>query len=867
MRTLNYGELRKISRLTWIPLLGGLAILVSLSTTAFAQAPEALGQAVSPRNWESKTQEFKGKHTLYTFWEVTCEPCVEEMPGLIEVYKQLKPKGLEIVAVNTDPEARFEAAAKLIANLELPFVLLYKEPGSDLKFRQAIDPEYGANPFGMLFNPEGEKIKTFPSAHTEDEWLSLLEPYVEKGEAESAQKNQNQEVSIDLGQNPLGDIAGSFANSPSSSNPGGNPGLDLSNLVPKLESNTAVSQPRGNPFRLANPTWEARDSTSGVLALPFTSAQEAHLLLSTIEYEKLKGKGVSLGDWSVSKLDHLYMEVIDTTEEVLYTPGEVRIPIMIPGAPQGAPASFEMRFTYQGCTDGEGGACFPPDTYIVSGDIESDSQGRLVVSSIKSRHHDPFAPLPKPEREVDSEATGTVESAASPDTVTVGEAPDEASVGSAAASVGGKLDAGLIERTLKKSLFLLFGLAFLGGILTSLTPCVYPMIPATVAIFGAREVKSTAQSISLAATYILGVALSYASLGVIAAAIGAVFGDLMENPWVISIVAIFYVVLALSMLDVFTFYLPSSWVTAATRVNGKGYVPAFMMGLVSSVVFAPCGEPILLGLLTWVAKSRDFFLGFWLLFVYAWGIGVLFFIIAVFSSSMRYLPKAGSWMVAVKDFFGLLLFGLAIYWLRYVLPEMWTLSLLILYLLGAATFIHTKNHDTKGWSRGVLSFATLASLLFATLPLQRVAMIQGWLPSVSSVSTQLSGVPGQSALSSHKERWRTDTPLTDLKQAQAKGRPAIVDFRTNVCPKCDHIEEHVFADGEVQKALEGFATIQVNLSDRDENEEILTLQRKHDVLAVPVIVFYDSEGNFLTEKTVADEISKEDFLRLIKDIG
>jgi len=292
-----------------------------------------------------------------------------------------------------------------------------------------------------------------------------------------------------------------------------------------------------------------------------------------------------------------------------------------------------------------------------------------------------------------------------------------------------------------------------------------------------------------------------------------------------------------------------------------------MMGLVSSVVVAPCGEPILLGLLTWVAKTRDFFLGFWLLFVYAWGIGVLFFIIAVFSSSMRYLPKAGNWMIAVKDFFGLLLLGLALYWLRYVLPEIWTLGLLVAYLLGCATFIHTKNHDTKGWSRSVLSFATLALLLTASLPLHRFASLQGWISSAPSVSVQTAGVSGAEAGSSFKEKWKTETPLTDLQKAQASGKPAVVDFRTNVCPKCDHIEEYVFADEEVQKALEGFATIQVNLSDRDENEEILALQRKHDVLAVPVIVFYDSKGNVLADKTVADQISKDDFLSLIRDIG
>ncbi len=840
--------------------LGWFVILFAFSPVAVqSEVPASLGDPVTPSTWETITQENLGKFTLFTFWEVTCEPCIEEMPGLIEVYKRLKPEGLEIVAVNTDPEARFEAAGKLVDKLELPFRLLYKAPGSDVKFRRAIDPEYGANPFAMLYDGEGNKIKTFPEAHTEEEWLSSLSPYFDTAKTHEALPAESVEPGFDptdlqsLGQNLLTD--------PSIPDLGGGNLIDLSNL--STDQNLSSTQPvaKRNPFTANPPIWVSGKGPRGTLKIPFTSERPGHLLMSTVVYEKLDGKGISLGDWSVSKLDHYYMEVIDTTEEVLYTPGDVLIPVEYLGETDRLPIEFQLRFTFQGCTDGEGGLCYPPDTYILSGDISTNSQGQIEITNLVTNHHDPFAPLPTPNPAVAKEQPeDRVESTVSSSEIQpAGLSGDEE-------NVSGTLDGTLIERTLKRSLFLLFALAFLGGILTSLTPCVYPMIPATVAIFGARDVTSTFQSVSLACTYILGVALSYAGLGVLAAAIGMVFGDFMENPWVIGTVALFYVVLALSMLDVFTFYLPSSWVTSATKVNGKGYIPAFLMGLVSSVVFAPCGEPILLGLLTWVAKTRDFFLGFWLLFVYAWGIGVLFLIIAVFSSSLRYLPKAGNWMVAVKDFFGLLLLGLAIYWLRFVLPEVWTLGLVTVYLLGCATFIHTKNHETKGWSRSILSFATLALILFASLPLQRWAVLEGWVPAGSSVQ-QVSVGSNPSGVPQHKERWITETPLTDLKSAHATGKPAIVDFRTNVCPKCDHIEENVFADGEVQKALEGFATIQVNLSDIEDNEEIRELRKEHDVFAVPVIVFYNSEGQWLHEKTVADEITAEEFLQLIRDIG
>jgi thiol:disulfide interchange protein DsbD len=424
-------------------------------------------------------------------------------------------------------------------------------------------------------------------------------------------------------------------------------------------------------------------------------------------------------------------------------------------------------------------------------------------------------------------------------------------------------DTSLVERAVKKSLFLVFFLAFLGGILTSFTPCVYPMIPATVAIFGAKEVKSKLMACSLAATYIIGVALSYASLGVLAAAIGTVFGNMMENPWLISIVAAFYVVLALSMLDVFVFYLPSSWVSAASRVNRKGYLGAFLMGLVSSIVFAPCGEPILLGILTWVAKTQSFFLGFWLLFVYAWGIGVLFFIIATFSSAIQYLPRAGAWMVAVKDFFGLLLFGLALFWLKFVLPESWLWGLATLYLLGVATFIQSKNQDSMGASRTVLTLAMLSALLLATVPLHRFALLQGWLPSTSSSSSQAVSTTAATV----GVAWQKDAPLTDLARAKSLGKPVIVDYRTNVCPKCDELEHTVFSHPQVKKALEGFVAIQVNLSNAARNPEIREIQNRQEIYVVPVIEFYDSKGNLLTHKRIADVLSPDEFLKHINDIG
>jgi len=236
------------------------------------------------------------------------------------------------------------------------------------------------------------------------------------------------------------------------------------------------------------------------------------------------------------------MPVRDETEEILQAPGSVLIPVRWVGAMERKSDRFKLRFTFQGCTDGDKGLCYPPDTYVIGGRFTSQD-GKLLLREIRSQRLDPFAPLPKPEESEGVTEPSTPRKAGGVGSVGNGNRTaipaDRDSENTEAEAVAAPVTA-RIERNLgftgnfkdivEKSLLLSFAVAFLGGLLTSLTPCVYPMIPATVAIFTGAEVSSRLQSVSLAATYIMGVALSYAALGVSAAALGTVFGTAMENP-------------------------------------------------------------------------------------------------------------------------------------------------------------------------------------------------------------------------------------------------------------------------------------------------------------------------------------------------
>jgi thiol:disulfide interchange protein DsbD len=210
-------------------------------------------------------------------------------------------------------------------------------------------------------------------------------------------------------------------------------------------------------------------------------------------------------------------------------------------------------------------------------------------------------------------------------------------------------------------------LLFVAGLLTSLTPCVYPMIPITVALVGQESIgaqKTRWRPLLLTLSYVVGVALVYAMLGVIAGMSGTIFGTISSNPWLYFLQANVLLLAGLFMLDVFTFTIPASTLAWATRVGGGGhYGGAFAMGSVSGLVAAPCGAPVMAAVLTWVTRTQSAALGFIYLFVFSLGMCALLVVVGVSSGSAAGLPKAGAWMLRVKRIFGFVMLGVAEYYL------------------------------------------------------------------------------------------------------------------------------------------------------------------------------------------------------------
>src|SRR5215467_1917152 len=210
---------------------------------------------------------------------------------------------------------------------------------------------------------------------------------------------------------------------------------------------------------------------------------------------------------------------------------------------------------------------------------------------------------------------------------------------------------------------------FIGGVLTSLTPCIYPMIPITAAIVGGTSVGEADRPPKwrpalLTLTYVLGLALVYSALGLFAGMTGTLFGSVSTNPWLYFAMANLLLIAALAMLDVLPIRVPNVILRRATAAGTAGRASgAFTMGAMSGLVAAPCSAPVMAAVLTWVSTTRSAALGFIYLFVFSLGMCTLLVVVGLSSGSLSRLPRAGVWMVWIKRLFALVMIGVAQYYL------------------------------------------------------------------------------------------------------------------------------------------------------------------------------------------------------------
>lgn len=364
------------------------------------------------------------------------------------------------------------------------------------------------------------------------------------------------------------------------------------------------------------------------------------------------------------------------------------------------------------------------------------------------------------------------------------------------------------------------------GFQTSLTPCVYPMIPITLGIFGARGKDVTrGRALALATAYVVGMGLTYATLGVIVALIGAQFGTILANPFVVVPIVLLLCALAASMFGAFELNLPSSVQARLNQVGGRGFRGAFAMGLVGGLVAAPCTGPFLLGLLTFVASSRNVVGGGSLLFVYAIGMGVLFWVLAAFAMS---LPKSGRWMEWVKSAGGILLLLGGIYFLKPLLPfmrhvavpETWFLALSIgAVVVGLASgAIHLSFHGT---------------------PIQRLRKGVG----IALVVAGAFAIWSYELAPKQKLPYILDDEDAAFAQARAQHKGVMVDFSATWCVPCGELELTFGDDDIYEQITRNFVPLKFDVSEDDETSA--RRKKSYGAGTLPAVVFVSADRQTL----------------------
>jgi len=220
-----------------------------------------------------------------------------------------------------------------------------------------------------------------------------------------------------------------------------------------------------------------------------------------------------------------------------------------------------------------------------------------------------------------------------------------------------------LQEALHTSSLLAFLLVYLGGVVTSFTPCVYPMIPITVGFMGGQVGNSRPRTVALLLCYVLGISVTYAALGAAAALTGATFGTFANNPWVYVVVAVVIALFGLAMMDLFNLPLPR-FLTTSTGQARRGFAGAAAMGLTAGLVAAPCTAPVLGAVLVYVAGQQNVLFGVALLFVFAIGLSTLLVAVGLFTGLVANLPASGPWMARMKRGFGAVMVVVAV-WLGY----------------------------------------------------------------------------------------------------------------------------------------------------------------------------------------------------------
>jgi thiol:disulfide interchange protein DsbD len=390
---------------------------------------------------------------------------------------------------------------------------------------------------------------------------------------------------------------------------------------------------------------------------------------------------------------------------------------------------------------------------------------------------------------------------------------------------------------------------FIAGVGTSFTPCVYPLVTVTVGIFGAKKATSRLQAFSLSAMYVLGMQLTFIAMGVIFSLAGEGLGSHFANPYVNLALAILFALMALSYFGLYELDLPETLKNRLAAVGGKGYTSALAMGAVGGIIATPCTGPAIASLAVVVSKTQDLTLGILGFSAFGLGLGLLFLVVGTFSSVA--LPKGGNWLDGVKNFLGIAILVLAVYYAQYAIPvlKVYTketsvlIAGIVVTLLGLALgAVHLSTYGASTAVKLRKAFAILITTAGAYT-------VVGWIDYVP---------PGPIPF----QHGNLDQALAD---AKLQKKPVFVDFGAEWCKACKTIEANVFPDPMVSEEAKRFIAVRIDCTNQEEGE-CAVLQKEYAIPGLPRVLFFSSDGKYQPDVFVQGELSPQEFLEKMQSV-
>ena len=577
-----------------------------------------------------------------------------------------------------------------------------------------------------------------------------------------------------------------------------------------------LAQADQDPLNISGSKLEPFDLHAGqgaVLTLQLSLPPKFHAYADKFKIEVLEPDGVHYGEFKVSPIKDFYDKFSKKNRPSIEGTAILTLPLEAPAQLIGSSKSvFKVDLTYQACSETY---CLFPKTKT------------LMI---------PF-------------------NWASPEAVATEEKPV-----APATSQWNVFNSDTVKKALEQNLLLAFALVFFSGILTSFTPCIFPMIPITLAILGHDSQKRTRlQNFSLSIFYVIGIATTYSILGVVAASSGALFGANLGHPVVIGVMCFIFFVMALSMYGAFEMQVPAFLRQSIKGPSGNvGFVGAYFSGIAAGVVASPCVGPVLVTLLAFVAATQNRVLGFFLLFVYAIGMGMIFLVLGAFTQLARKLPRSGPWMDGMKFVLGSLMLGAFYYYLNFLIPQRWHDGFTGLGMIVVASFFGAFINASSGSAVRRIQKGLMQALLVLGIGYVVVA----GLDLRPALFHQFDG-PHDTEATKTGEGWQTYSEEL-LQQAKAENKIVILDFFADWCLACHELDEKTFSEKSVEAGLKDFVKLRYDAT--KETPDFKILRQKYKIMGLPTVLFFNEKGDPIEALTLTQFENPADFLKRLHQL-